>query len=198
MKNIIKSRIIPIPRSDIDTDLIIPAEFLTTTVKEGLGRHLFARLRIMETDFPLNLKKYQEAQIMVTRENFGCGSSREHAAWALKDYGIDVVIAPSFSDIFFSNALKNGVLPIVLSEKNVNKIFDSEKKIDNYELKINVKKQTVILPDSSSEVFEIDPYRKECLLKNMDDLSYLMANIREIHRFDKKHAKNIYFNTNAL
>lgn len=183
MQEIIKSKIIPLPREDIDTDLIIPADFLTTTSKKGLGEHVFARLRIMEPNFPFNLKKYFGAKILVTRKNFGCGSSREHAAWALRDWGIEVVIAPSFSDIFFSNAMKNGILPIILSENVVDEIFAA----GDCEIEINLRDQKVILTNGEVHGFQIDRYRKECLLKNMDDLDYLLLQMNEIKKFDKKH-----------
>lgn len=194
MQEIIKSKIVPLPRADIDTDLIIPADFLTTTSKKGLGEHVFARLRIMEANFPFNLKKYREAKILVTKKNFGCGSSREHAAWALRDWGIEVVIAPSFSDIFFSNAMKNGILPIILDEKIVNEIFAA----GDCEIEVNLGEQKVILENGEEYGFQIDAYRKECLLKDMDDLDYLVSQMDEIEKFDKKHGKNIFFDTKVL
>ena len=168
--NIIKSQILPIKRSDIDTDLIIPADFLTTTVKVGLGKHLFDRLRNIEADFPINLPKYAGSKILVARHNFGCGSSREHAAWALKDWGIEVVIAPSFADIFYSNALKNGILPVVLSEELVEAIFNREAKSADYIIEVDLGKQTITFPDCSENTFAIDPYRKECLMKGIEDI----------------------------
>lgn len=194
MQEIIKSKIVPLPREDIDTDLIIPADFLTTTDKKGLGEHVFARLRVMEPDFPFNLRRYQGASILVVKKNFGCGSSREHAVWALRDWGIEIVIAPSFADIFFNNAMKNGILPIVLDEKIVNEIFAA----GDCEIEVNVAAQKVILPSGEVFNFQIDPYRKECLLKGMDDLDYLVSRMFEIERFDKKHAENIFFDTKVL
>ncbi len=194
MQEIIKSKIVPLPRADIDTDLIIPADFLTTTSKKGLGEHVFARLRIMEANFPFNLEKYHGARILVTKKNFGCGSSREHAAWALRDWGIEIVIAPSFADIFFNNAMKNGILPIVLEEKIVNEIFAA----GDCEIEVNVAAQKVILPSGEVANFQIDPYRKECLLKGMDDLDYLVSRMAEIERFDKRHSKNMFFDTTVL
>lgn len=196
--NIIKSQILPIRRSDIDTDLIIPADFLTTTVKEGLGMHVFDRLRKADVDFPMNLVKYSKAKILVVRHNFGCGSSREHAAWALKDWGIEVVIAPSFADIFYSNAMKNGILPVVLEETVVEKIFAQEDLADTYEIEVNLSKNQVILPDSEVFNFELDPYRKECLMKGMEDLDYLLANLNAIEKFDRRHSKEIFFYTSNL
>ena len=194
MQEIIKSKIVPLPRADIDTDLIIPADFLTTTDKKGLGEYVFARLRIMEPYFPFNLKKYCGARILVTKKNFGCGSSREHAAWALRDWGIEIVIAPSFADIFFNNAMKNGILPIILDEKIVDEIFVA----GDCEVEVNVAAQKVILPNGEVANFQIDSYRKECLLKGMDDLDYLVSQMNEIENFDKRHSKNIFFDTKIL
>lgn len=196
---IINSKIIPLPRSDIDTDLIIPADFLKITTKEGLGQHVFERLRAADADFPFNLEKYQGGQILVSRKNFGCGSSREHAVWALYDWGIRVVIAPSFSDIFHSNAMKNGLLPVVLDEEIVEKIFaDERNNSGKYEVKVDLPKQTIALPDEEIVTFQMDPYRKECLIKGMNDLDYLLSSMKEIQEFDKKHSKNIFFDTSVL
>ncbi len=194
MQEIIKSKIVPLPRADIDTDLIIPADFLTTTSKKGLGEHVFARLRIMEPNFPFNLKKYREAKILVAGKNFGCGSSREHAAWALRDWGIEIVIASSFADIFFNNALKNGILPIVLEERFVDELFAA----GDSEIEINILLQKIILSNGHVVNFRIDPYRKECLLKNMDDLDYLFSQMNEIKKFGKKHSQHIFFDTKTL
>ena len=194
MQEIIKSKIVPLPREDIDTDLIIPADFLTTTDKKGLGEHVFARLRVMEPDFPFNLRRYQGASILVVKKNFGCGSSREHAAWALRDWGIEIVIAPSFADIFFNNAMKNGILPIVLEEKIVDEIFAA----GDCEIEVNIAAQKVILSNGEVFNFKIDSYRKECLLKDMDDLDYLVSRMPEIQRFDREHLRNIFFDTNVL
>lgn len=180
---IIKSKIVPIRRKDVDTDLIIPAEFLTVTVKTGLGEHLFARIAS-----ELNLSDYKGREILVACENFGCGSSREHAAWALADWGIKVVIAPSFADIFYNNAMKNGIVPVVLKAD----LFD----FDN-EIEVNLEEQTVEFADETYH-FEIDPYRKECLMNGMDDLDYLLVNKPEIEAFDQKHKKHIFFDTSKL
>ncbi len=184
----INSKIIPLFRKDIDTDLIIPAEFLTVTDKIGLGKHLFARLREMEKDFPFNLAKYEGAEILVAGDNFGCGSSREHAAWALADWGIKVIIAPSFSDIFLSNAMKNGILPVILFEEDVAKIAKEEA------IEVDLINQTV----AGKYQFEIDPYRKDCLINGMDDMAYLLKNISAIEGFDKKHANHLFFDTSKI
>lgn len=191
---IIDSQIVVVPRNDIDTDLIIPASYLKTTSRTGLGKGLFANLREMDKNFPFNLKKYHEAKILITGENFGCGSSREHAAWALNDWGIRVVIAPSFADIFFNNAMKNQVLPIILSAQIIQQIIEDEKRNDSYKVTIDLPNQTVTTPDGHHHHFDIDPYRKNCLIEEIDDLKYLLANTKEIESFDQKHAKHIFFN----
>lgn len=183
---LIKSTILPVKRKDVDTDLIIPAEFLRTVGREGLGKYLFARIK-----GELRLDDYKGARILVTGDNFGCGSSREHAVWALKDWGIDVVIASGFSDIFYSNAVKNGVLPVVLESRIVDKIFDCE-------ITVDLPAQKIILPGGKNLKFEIDSYHKECLLKDMDDLDYLIANMDAIKKFDKENAENLFFNLSEL
>lgn len=187
----IKSKIIPIPRKDIDTDLIIPATHLKTTVRTGMANYLFQGLRIMYPKFPLNLKKYDKAEIMVTGENFGCGSSREHAAWAIADWGIKAIIAPSFSDIFYSNALKNKILPIILDEKIVNRIFKDEKCSKLYKIEIDIEKQIITLPDGEKYGFNLDPYRKKCFIEGTDDMGYLLENIKEI--IDFKNNQKVFF-----
>ncbi len=187
----IKSKIIPLPRRDIDTDLIIPAEFLMVTDKKGLGKYVFSRVREMEKDFPFNLEEFSGCEILVVRENFGCGSSREHAAWALSDWGIKVIIAPSFADIFYNNALKNNILPIVASEGIV------EEMLKGGIAEIDLPQQKVIFGDTEFS-FEIDPYRKECLIHGMDDMDYLLSASQEIKAFDKKHKKYLFFDLKNL
>lgn len=190
---IIKSNVLPVRRNDVDTDLIIPADFLRIITKDGLGKHLFGRIRD-----ELELDKYHDAQIMVAGENFGCGSSREHAAWALYDFGIRVVIAPSFADIFYNNALKNGILPVVLSADVVDRIFNDFEKFSRgkYSLTVALESQIVILPDGTEYHFKIDSYRKECLMKGIDDFDYLFANMDAIREFEKEHP--VFFDTSRL
>ncbi len=185
----IKSKIIPLPRRDIDTDLIIPAEFLMVTDKKGLGKHVFSRVREMEKDFSFNLEEFLGSEILVVRENFGCGSSREHAAWALSDWGVKVIIAPSFADIFYNNALKNNILPIVTSEEIV------EDMLKGGTAEVDLPQQKVIFYEREFS-FEIDPYRKECLIHRMDDMDYLLSNMKEIKAFDKKH--KLFFDHKCL
>jgi len=195
---IIESKIIPIPRKDIDTDLIIPGEFLVGTTKNGLGDNLFAEVSRIESDFPINLEKYKDGKIILARENFGCGSSREHAAWALADWGIEAVIAPSFADIFYNNALKNKILPVVLDEKIVEKIFKEEADSGSFILKIDLPEQKVYTSNNEEYNFEINPYSKECLIKEIDDLDYLLDSMNEIEEFEKEHKKKIFFDISKL
>ena len=180
---IVKSQIVPIQRKDIDTDLIIPSDYLKVTTRDGLGKHLFEELCELEKDFPLNLKKYEGAQILVVDENFGCGSSREHAPWAIKDWGFKAVVAPSFADIFHSNAFKNGILLIKLDGEIIQKIFNEERGADLYEVKIDLPNQKIILPSGDEYEFDIDPFKKECLIKEMDDLDYLLSHMNDIENF---------------
>lgn len=190
---IIESNIIPLPRKDIDTDLIIPADFLTTTTKDGLGKHLFDRLRKMEPDFPLNQEKYRNCKILVTRDNFGCGSSREHAAWALKDWGIEIVLAPSFANIFHTNALNNGILPIEINEASIEQMFLDEQKNGSFKVKVDLPNQKVFFENGEQFNFEIEPFKKTCLIEGMDDLDFLINSKPEIAEFEKNHKKNIFF-----
>lgn len=196
--NIITSQILPINRSHVDTDLIIPAEFLRSISKNGYGQHLFSALRSQEKTFPMNLEKYQGAQILVAGTNFGCGSSREHAAWALADWGIRVVIAPSFADIFHQNALNNGILPIVLPEQVVERIFFNESQGTIFETTVDLPRQTVKFPSGDTYLFSIDPYKKECLIQGMDDFDYLLAKHAQIDAFEHSHQSRRYFNTFAV
>jgi len=194
----IRSQIVPIARKDIDTDMIIPADYLKGTGKTGLRAHLFARLREAEKDFPLNLEKYSSGQILVARKNFGCGSSREHAAWALADWGFRVVIAPSFADIFFKNAVNNGVLPLRLGEESIERMFSEEKASDSYIVEVDLVTQNLTLPDGVQLGFHIDSFTKEKLISGMDDLDYLAARMLAIRRFDAAHRARLFFRTDEL
>jgi len=194
----IKSQIIPLQRKDVDTDLIIPADYLKGTGKEGLGKFLFKRLRDEDSNFPFNLAKYKGAEILVTQDNFGCGSSREHAAWALKDFGIKVIVATSFSDIFHSNAFKNGLLPIVLDAEIIETLFERESARGSLVLEIDLPEQRIVLEGGEMYDFEVDPYRKYCLINEMDDLDYLLSNLDVIRRFESEHDGNLFFNLKEL
>ena len=195
--NSITSKIIPINRSHIDTDLIIPAEFMRSISKKGYGQHLFARLRASDETFPLNDAKYQGAKILVSGENFGCGSSREHAAWALADWGIQAIIAASFADIFRQNAMNNRIIPIVLPHKVIEMIFLQEAQASSYEITINLSHQSVMIPTGEMFYFSIDPYKKECLLQGMDDFDYLLSKLPQIEAFERNYQSFRKIDTHA-
>ena len=178
----LSSSVIPLWLNDIDTDMIIPAEFLTQTTKDGYGNNLFCRLKEKDSDFVFNNPKYKNSNILVAGDNFGCGSSREHAVWALMQYGIRVVIAPSFSDIFFNNAAKNGLLLISLDSQIVKSICDIAETID-YHIIVDLETQS-IATESEEYKFEYDSFRKECLLKGLDDMSYLLSLKDDIKNFE--------------
>lgn len=194
----IKSQILPLPYADINTDLIIPAKYLTTVVKHGLGEHLFTDMRKMDPAFPMNQKKYEHAQIIVSRRNFGCGSSREHAAWSIVDRGIRVVIAPSFADIFYSNAVKNHLLPVVLDAEIIEHIFAAEKQSDRFIVDVDLVGQKITLPDETSYSFEINGYDKHALIHEIDNLDYLLTQLDKINAFDEKHRAQLFLDTKAL
>jgi 3-isopropylmalate/(R)-2-methylmalate dehydratase small subunit len=185
----IKDFFVPLPIENIDTDQIIPARFLKGTVKTGFGENLFRDWRYEnndatkpKVDFPLNNPMYK-GSILVAGKNFGCGSSREHAAWAIKDAGFDVVVSSFFADIFKNNALNNGLLPIVVSDDFLQKIFNQN---NNTKLEINVAAQTIkIIATNESFVFEINGYKKTCLLNGYDDIDYLISIKNEIENFEK-------------
>jgi 3-isopropylmalate/(R)-2-methylmalate dehydratase small subunit len=181
---IIKSKIIPVRRSDVDTDLIIPADYLKITDKRGLGEHLFERIAE-----EIGLRDFVGRSVMVAGDNFGCGSSREHAAWALADFGVKVVIAPSFADIFYNNALKNGILPVIAEVEELIE-FDGEVEVD-------LERQKVFCGEREFD-FEIDSYSKRCLMEGMDDMDYLFENIEAIREFDVERAKNLFFDLSKL
>jgi len=177
------SKVMPIPIKDIDTDMIIPAQYLTSIHREGYGQHLFARLKSMDSNFPSNQACYVDAEIMLADSNFGCGSSREHAVWALQQAGFKVIIAASFSDIFFNNGTKNGLLLIRLPEEVIQKLFNATPE----QLTVALDNQTVTTPSGECYSFDYDPFRKHCLLECQDDLDYLLAHKREIAHYEKTH-----------
>ncbi len=165
------SQAVPLPLKDVDTDMIIPAQHLTRTTKTGYGQFLFARLRAMHEEFPLNQARYQAARILLSESNFGCGSSREHAVWAIQQAGFKAVIAFSFSDIFFNNASKNGLLLIQLPEAVVRQWLQQQ----HVTLTVNLVEQMVTSDCGVTHHFAYDPFRKHCLLSGLDDLDYLLA-----------------------
>lgn len=173
--NVIKSCIIPLDINNIDTDMIIPAQFLTTINREGYGEFLFQGLRLQDDDFAFNDPDYQLAQIVVSRRNFGCGSSREHAVWALVQFGIKVIIAESFSDIFFNNAAKNGLLLIELGADSIDELIAMKK---SNIIEINLEEQSVTTATGKEYSFDYDPFRKSCFIKGYSDLDYLLEVVK--------------------
>ena len=185
----------PLPITNIDTDMIIPKQYLKTIARTGLGKGLFSEMRYREDgsenpDFVLNKPAYRKAQILVAEDNFGCGSSREHAPWALLDYGIRCVISTSFADIFYNNCFKNGILPIVVSPENLAKLMDDAERGANATLSVDLANQTIKGPDGGTVHFEIDPFRKHCLLEGLDDIGLTMVKANEISRFEAETAKS--------
>ena len=181
----------PLPMINIDTDMIIPKQFLKTIKRTGLGVNLFDEMRYDDAgneiaDFVLNKPQYRDAKILVAGENFGCGSSREHAPWAIKDFGISCIIAPSFADIFYNNCFKNGILPIKLPQSEVDKLMDDAERGANAILTIDLESQTIKGPDGGSITFEIDPFRKHCLLEGLDDIGLTMQKQDNIKSFEEK------------
>lgn len=188
----ITSRLIPLPIADIDTDQIIPARFLKVTDKDGLAEGLFAGWRYQADGspnpaFPLNRLEYQGAQFLLAGDNFGCGSSREHAPWALVSWGIRAVISTSFADIFRNNALKNGLLPIVLESEKLAAIFELARQDPTCEVMVNLKNQKVYLPDGREFFFPIDEFNKVCLFDGLDHLGYLLRYAPEIAAYEQAH-----------
>ncbi len=185
------SRIMPLPVNDVDTDQIIPARFLKATDKAGMGDALFADWRYHadgspKKDFVLNDPAFQGAQILVTGDNFGCGSSREHAPWALTGYGFRAVISTSFADIFRNNSLKNGLLPVIVDGNTLQSLFDLAEEAPQATLSIDLSSQSLILPDGRRVTFPIDGFSKTCLLNGVDELGYILAHGAQIHEFEKK------------
>ena len=178
----------PLPMVNVDTDKIIPARYLKTIKRSGLSEGLFRDLRYdkdgNETDFVLNKPAYQGAQILVAGDNFGCGSSREHAPWALLDAGIRCVISTSFADIFHNNCFKNGILPIVVSKEDLEKLMDDAERGANATLTVDLESQTIQGPDGGAIAFEVDPWKKHCLLNGLDDIGQTMQKQSEIDGFE--------------
>lgn len=190
----VTSKAMPVPMKDVDTDLIIPAQFLTSISKDGYGANVFRHLRDNDPNFPINRKEFDGASILVTDSNFGCGSSREHAVWALTGAGFKVVIAKSFSDIFYNNSAKNALLLVVLEDKVVDEILQSAKNAD-YEVTVDLESQTVVLPDGRSYKFEYDQFRKHCMLNGLDDIEYIRSHTADIQEFRNRQEKQRYMTT---
>jgi len=181
----------PLPMINVDTDMIIPKQFLKTIKRTGLGKNLFDEMRYTQdgkevADFVLNKAAYRSASILVSGANFGCGSSREHAPWAILDFGIRCVIAPSFADIFYNNCFKNGILPIKLPQEQVDKLMDDANRGANAVVTVDLNKQVITGPDGGSISFEIDPFRKHCLLNGLDDIGLTLQRDGQIASFEEK------------
>ena len=182
-----------LPMINVDTDMIIPKQYLKTIKRTGLGEGLFAELRYDEAgnklpDFVLHQPPYTEAKILIAGENFGCGSSREHAPWALLDFGFRCVIAPSFADIFYNNCFKNGILPIVLPQEEINKLIDDAARGANATITVDLEAQEIRGPDGGIIHFDVDPHRKRCLMEGLDDIDLTMEKADAIESFEKKSA----------
>ncbi|MCP3969010.1 MAG: 3-isopropylmalate dehydratase small subunit [Rhodobacteraceae bacterium] len=181
----------PMAMVNIDTDMIIPKQFLKTIKRTGLGANLFDEMRFDRqgnevADFVLNRPQYRSAEILVAGENFGCGSSREHAPWAIKDFGISCVIAPSFADIFFNNCFKNGILPIPLPQEQVDILMKDAEKGQNARMTVDLEKQEITTSDGEVISFEVDPFKKQCLLDGLDDIGLTMERSANIDTFEAK------------
>lgn len=196
----LKGVVAPMDRANVDTDLIIPKQFLKSIKRSGFGPNLFDELRYLDEgqpgedcskrplnpDFPLNFDRYQGASVLLARENFGCGSSREHAPWALEDYGFRCIIAPSYADIFFNNCFKNGVLPVVLDAQVVDELFTDMYAQEGYSLEINLQAQTITTPTGKVIGFEVDAFRKNCLLNGLDDIGITLQSADSIRSYQQR------------
>ena len=189
----------PLDRANVDTDAIIPKQFLKSIKKTGFGPHLFDEWRYLDhgepgmdltqrkknPDFVLNQDRYEKATILIARENFGCGSSREHAPWAIEDFGFRVILATSFADIFFSNCFKNGLLPIVLPAETIDHLFDLTYSNKGYAITVDLENQSIILPSKEKISFQVDTFRKHCLINGLDDIGLTMQHSESIEAFEK-------------
>ena len=190
----------PLDRANVDTDLIIPKQFLKSIKRSGFGANLFDELRYLDEGYPgqdnsvrplnpdfiLNQPRYQGASVLLARANFGCGSSREHAPWALEEYGVRTVIAPSYADIFFNNSFKNGMLPVILAENIIEQLFQECAADDGYQLTIDLAAQEVRTPSGQTFSFDVDPFRKHCLLNGFDDIGLTLQASEDIHAYEAK------------
>jgi 3-isopropylmalate/(R)-2-methylmalate dehydratase small subunit len=210
---VLEGLVAPLDRANVDTDAIIPKQFLKSIKRTGFGPNLFDEWRYLDVgqpgvdnskrplnpDFVLNQPRYQGASVLLTRKNFGCGSSREHAPWALEQYGFRAIIAPSFADIFFNNCYKNGLLPIVLSEQAVDQLFNQVKAFPGYQLRIDLSAQTVSTLNSDAvHHFEIDPFRKHCLINGLDDIGLTLQHADKIRGYEERHLAAFPWLTNTI
>ena len=201
----VRGVVLPIDRSNVDTDAIIPKQYLKSVARSGFGANLFDEWRYLDhgepgqehsnrpinPNFVLNEKRYTGAEVLLARSNFGCGSSREHAVWALHDYGIKVIIASSFADIFFNNCFKNGLLPLVLSEDAIDVLFESIKDEPGYMLEVDLESQNIITPDGTQYSFDIEPFRKYCLVNGFDDIDLTLRHKKNISEVEATHKQRM-------
>lgn len=199
----VKGLVFPLDRANVDTDAIIPKQFLKSIKRSGFGPYLFDEWRYLDhgepdmdcsrrplnADFPLNWPRYQGAQILLARENFGCGSSREHAPWAIEDHGFRAMIAPSFADIFFSNSYRSGLLPVVVAAETVDRLFRECSAAEAYALEIDLPSQTVTTPSGERIAFDITPHRKNCLLDGLDEIGLTLQHVDAITAFEQQHRR---------
>ena len=185
-------------RANVDTDMIIPKQFLKSIKRTGFGPNLFDELRYLDqgepgqdclnrpinTDFPLNKARYKGASILLTRKNFGCGSSREHAPWALEDYGFNVIVAPSYADIFYNNCFKNGILPVILEEYEIEDLFIEVEKIPGFQLDVDLVSQTINTDSAKEYNFELDEFRKDCLINGLDEIGLTLQHVDLIKKYE--------------
>ncbi|MCY1286283.1 3-isopropylmalate dehydratase small subunit 1 [compost metagenome] len=196
----LESKVVPLDRANVDTDALLPKQFLMIIERSGFGSHLFDEWRYLDhgqpyqdcsqrplnLEFPLNQPRYEGARILLTRANFGCGSSREHAPWALHEWGIRALIAPSFAEIFHDNCFKNGLLPIVLDEAIIDRLFSAVETTPGYALHIDLERQQILEPDGGIIPFEIEPFRRHCLLNGLDEIGLTLLKTEAIRRFEKE------------
>jgi len=197
----VKGLVFPLDRANVDTDAIIPKQFLKSIKRSGFGPYLFDEWRYkdhgepdmdcsrrpLNNDFPLNWPRYKGAQVLLARDNFGCGSSREHAPWAIEDYGFRVLIAPSFADIFFGNSYKNGILSVVLPAEKVDQLFRECQAAEGYQLEVDLQSQTITTPAGEKIAFDVDPHRKHCLMNGLDEIGLTLQHADAIKAFEAKH-----------
>jgi 3-isopropylmalate/(R)-2-methylmalate dehydratase small subunit len=202
----------PIDRENVDTDAIIPKQFLKSIKRSGFGPNLFDQWRYLDPgepgqdpaarkpnpDFVLNQPRYAGASVLLARKNFGCGSSREHAPWAIQQYGFRALVAPSFADIFYNNCFKNGLLPVVLPESQVAKLFDETAAFVGYRLTIDLERQVVVTPDGAELAFDVEPFRKQCLLNGWDDIGLTLRHAEKIKAFEAERLARMPWLANRL
>ena len=198
-----KGLVAPLDRANVDTDMIIPKQFLKSIKRTGFGPNLFDELRYLDQgepgqdclnrpinpDFPLNTARYKGVSILLTRKNFGCGSSREHAPWALEDYGFNVIVAPSYADIFYNNCFKNGILPVILEEYEIEELFVEVEKIPGFQLDVDLVSQTITTDSAKEYNFELDEFRKDCLINGLDEIGLTLQHADLIKKYEE-HREN--------